>query len=316
MPDNRRALHDSPEMQGAVTAGFGIDALRRDPSPFASRRERTGNWHVDAYPVLSCAHSSLTPDAGKPLAVAPHYCVHHPFIDMHDYLFTAYLLIVLPAYSLWASFRRKPAASSEGSLRDYWRQARLPLGLLIVLCVVSLLSDHSPREIGLDLPLSQPGRWGLLFAAVLLACLRLIEMYFERRTSPEDRLKHQAILDSLPFAMPSTRLETLVYVLCMSIATAAWEILYRGYLLLILTPLMGLPMAVILAAVSYGVAHGYTNPRQLLGSIIAAFAFTTAYAFTGSLWWLIVLHAAAPLTMVSAVRRMQAASGVDPVVRE
>ncbi|OON63056.1 hypothetical protein B0920_06470 [Massilia sp. KIM] len=235
---------------------------------------------------------------------------------MHDYLFTVYLLVVLPAYSVWTSIRQKPATASKGALHDYWRQARFSLGLLVVLWLVSLLSDHSLREIGLDLPLSQPGRWDLLFAFVLLACLRLGEMYFERKTSPEDLAKQKAMLDSLPFRMPATRLETLVYVLCMSIATATWEILYRGYLLLILTPLLGLPTGVILASVSYGVAHGFTNTRQLLGSVIAAFAFTIAYAFTGSLWWLIVLHAAAPLTMVSAVRRMQAASVADSVVRK
>ena len=57
---------------------------------------------------------------------------------------------------------------------------------------------------------------------------------------------------------------------------------------------------------AYGAAHGYKNPRQFAGSIAASFAFAIGYALTGSLWWLIVLHAAAPVTMLFTVKKIQA----------
>lgn len=226
---------------------------------------------------------------------------------MHDYLFAFYLLIVLPAYSLWKSRAPKPAAS-RSTLQGYWRQARFVVVLLCVLGVVSWLSGHSPQELGLDFPLSEPGAWGLLAACCLLTALHLFGKRAERTTSDEDRSKHQAVLRELPIAMPGTGTETAAYLVTMVGMTTCWELLYRGYLLLVLVPLTGMPLAVTLAALSYGVAHGYTNIRQFLGSIIAAFAFTIAYALTGSLWWLIVLHAAAPVTMLFAVRRLQSST--------
>lgn len=233
-------------------------------------------------------------------------------MQMHDYLFALYLLIGLPAYSLWKSRRPTPATTSRSTLQGYRRQALFFVPLLGILSLVSWLSGHSPRELGLDIPLSERGAWGLLAAFCLLAVLRVVEKRVERTTSDEDRSKYQAMLRDLPFDMPGTRAETAAYLVTMVGMTTCWELLYRGYLLLVLVPLTGTPVAVTLAALSYGAAHGYTSLRQFLGSIIAAFAFTIAYALTGSLWWLIVLHAAAPVTMLYAVRRMQASAAVAP----
>ena len=231
---------------------------------------------------------------------------------MHDYLFAFYLLIALPVYSLWKSWRPTPATTSRSTLQGYWRQARFVVSLLFILCLVSWLSGHSAQDLGLDIPLSAPGAWGLLAACCLLTVLHLVEKRAERRTSDEDRSKYQAILNDLPVNMPGTRTETAAYLVTMVGMTASWELLYRGYLLLVLAPFTGTPVAVALAALSYGAAHGYANFRQFAGSIIAAFAFTIAYACTGSLWWLMVLHAAAPVTMLYAVRRMQASVASVP----
>lgn len=84
--------------------------------------------------------------------------------------------------------------------------------------------------------------------------------------------------------------------------TAGWEILYRGFILL-LTPNTGLPIAITISALAYGIAHGYRSPKQLIASIVSAFAFTIAYALTHSLWWLIVIHAGLPLSAVPAALR-------------
>ncbi len=120
----------------------------------------------------------------------------------------------------------------------------------------------------------------------------------------EERVKQEGMLRELPFVMPRTPIETVAYFVTMIGMTATWDVLFRGYLLLVLTPVLGMPLAVALAAISYGAGHGYKNPRQFFGSIAAAFAFTIGYALTGSLWWLIVLHAAAPVAMLYSARRI------------
>jgi membrane protease YdiL (CAAX protease family) len=43
---------------------------------------------------------------------------------------------------------------------------------------------------------------------------------------------------------------------------AGWELLYRGFLLLVLTPSIGAWGAVAVSGLSYGAAHGYKNPKQ------------------------------------------------------
>lgn len=72
-------------------------------------------------------------------------------------------------------------------------------------------------------------------------------------------------------------------------------------------------LAVVLAAVSYGAGHGYKSFKQFAGSIGVSLAFTIGYALTGSLWWLIVLHAAAPTMMFFAVRKLNQATSVEVI---
>nr|WP_315253644.1 CPBP family intramembrane glutamic endopeptidase [uncultured Duganella sp.] len=127
------------------------------------------------------------------------------------------------------------------------------------------------------------------------------------RMTPEQRTSKKQELRDLPFPMPRTRMETAVYLITMVGMTATWELLFRGYLLLVLTPYAGMPLAIVLAAVAYGAGHGYQSPKQFFGSIAASLCFTTGYALTGSLWWLIVLHAAVPVTMPYAERKLNRA---------
>lgn len=169
-----------------------------------------------------------------------------------DILFTLYLLVYFPLDALWRSFRPAPVKPALSPLQSYWRQGRYVLGLLCVLMLVCWSGNHSAQDLGLGLPPSPRGMWGLAIAATLLVALYFVERLMEARM------------------MPNT----------------------------------GVPLAVVLAALAYGAAHGYHNPRYLFGSIAMASGFATAYALTGSLWWLIVLHASVPVSMVYTVRKL------------
>jgi hypothetical protein len=169
-----------------------------------------------------------------------------------DILFTFYLLVYFPLDALWRSFRPAPVKPALSPLQSYWRQGRYVLGLLCVLMLVCWSGNHSAQDLGLGLPPSSRGMWGLAIAATLLVALYFVERLMEARM------------------MPNT----------------------------------GVPLAVVLAALAYGAAHGYHNPRHFFGSIAMALGFATAYALTGSLWWLIVLHASVPVSMVYTVRKL------------
>lgn len=229
------------------------------------------------------------------------YLLPYPIPDM---LFTLYLLVYFPLSSLWRSRHPRPPKPDLPALRAYWRQGRYVLTLLCVFMLVKWLGGYSFVQLGLGFPLSPGALWGLAAAGVLLALMHVLGTRLDRKLTPEERVKQEDKLRDLPFPIPRTRTETLAYVVTMVGMTATWELLFRGYLLLVLTPVTGLPLAVALAAVSYGAGHGYQNAKQFLGSILAAFAFTIGYAITGNLWWLIVLHAAVPVAMIWAARRI------------
>ncbi len=238
-----------------------------------------------------------------------------PLSSLPDLLFTLYLLVVFPCQRLWLS--RRPAArkTPRPPLQSYWRQARFVLVLLVALVLVMLLGEHTVHELGLAFPDSFTALCGMGTACVVLLALHLAGKRMERNMTPAQRARQEAQVRELPFAMPRTPLESAVYLATTVCMTAMWEVLFRGYLLLVLPPLTGLPLAVGLAAVAYGAAHGYKTLQQFLGSIAASFAFTIGYALTGNLWWLIVLHAAAPVSMPYAVRKIRerAAQTAAPV---
>lgn len=177
--------------------------------------------------------------------------------------------------------------------------------VLATLGVVMWLQHHAFADLDLALPRAPRALVGLTIAAVVMVAVHVIGQWMERRMSPEKRAEQQAQLRDLPIMMPTTPLETMACCVTLIGMSAIWEILFRGYLLLVLTPVIGLPAAVVLAAVSYGAGHGYKNPRQFFGSIAAAFAFTIGYALTGNLWWLIILHAAAPVSMLFVMRKVR-----------
>lgn len=223
-----------------------------------------------------------------------------------DLLLTLYLLLVFPLQRLWRSLHPAPRKPPLPPLRTYWKQARFVLVLLAALVAVMWSGGHSVADLGLAFPLTSAAAWGLAIACGVLLALHLAGKRMESRMTPAQRSAQEARLQHLPFAMPRTALESAAYLATSVLMTAAWEILFRGYLLLVVPPLTGLPVAIALAAIAYGAAHGYKNPRQFAGSIAASFAFAIGYALTSSLWWLIVLHAAAPVTMLFTVKKIQA----------
>lgn len=225
--------------------------------------------------------------------------------SLPDLLLTLYLLLVFPLQRLWRSLHPAPRKPPGPPLQSYWRQARFVLVLLAALGVVMWTGGHSAADLGLAFPGTPAAVWGLVAACGVLLALHLAGKRMERRMTPAQRAGQEAQLRHLPFVMPRTALDTTAYLATSVLMTATWEILFRGYLLLVLPPLTGLPAANLLAAIAYGAAHGYKNPRQFAGSVAASFAFTIGYALTGNLWWLIVLHAAAPVTMLFAVRKIQ-----------
>lgn len=220
---------------------------------------------------------------------------------MLDILLTVGLAVFVPAYELWSSLRRKPAAKAPPRrLRTYLGAIVRAALLMSALAAMWIPADRSWNELGLALPLA--GKVGLGLAATLLisAALYLAFAKPSKGATPPE----------VAAMMPSSRKELAGFLGMILVIGPSWEILFRGYLLWSLTPWLGTWPAVAVASLAYGAAHGYRNRGQFIGSLVAALAFTTGYALTGSLWWLILVHTGLPILAVAGMARHRAAAAV------
>lgn len=205
---------------------------------------------------------------------------------MPDLLLAAYLLAVLPALSIWKSLNKSPVSARVSRYRKTITEIAL---LLAALAAVTFITGRSAQSLGLDWPLTRAGFWGLVAGAGLLAALWIAGAMSSRAMTIDKRAELEAkIVDN--DVIPQTSAELKVFLISALFVGVGWELLYRGFLLAVLTPTIGAPMAIAAAALAYGLAHGYKSPRQLIGSIFAALVFTVAYSLTQSLWWLMLIH--------------------------
>lgn len=214
-------------------------------------------------------------------------------MTLPELLLALYLLLVLPAHAVWRS-RRPPRDRSRVQiyLSNITRQALL----LLALAACAAWSGYTARQMGLAWPPGTAGAWGLLAAVIGVVALQVAVAVRERRMTADKRAASEAAMREQK-ALPSTPREMAVFAVLSVLLGAGWELLYRGFLLLVLTPVTGTVGAVTLSALAYGMGHGYNGLKPFIGSIVAAFAFTLAYVGTGSLWWLMLVHTALPLSV-------------------
>lgn len=203
-----------------------------------------------------------------------------------------YLVLILPGMHLWRSLRPADGPKRPRPQR-YLATIRQIALLLLALALVCWWGGHSLPELGLGMP-STVGLWAL---AAALAILLALHYYGSRQMHKMDPAKRAEAIEKIRHeeGMPRTPEELRLFMLLALCIGAGWELLYRGFLVMALTPWIGIWGAAAVAAVAYGAAHGYRNARQFIGSIAMSLLFTVGYVLTQSLWWLMLLHVGLPL---------------------
>ena len=208
------------------------------------------------------------------------------------------LLVGIPAKAL---ARRASGRQERPRARRYWHTI-LEAGVLAIAAgLLAWQAGIRPADLGLGFPPPAAGGIGLLLAAAGIGGLTAAALL----VSPSSSALHADKSDSI---MPRTGAEIRLFTLLALVIGFAWEFLYRAYLLWWLEPLVSLPVAIVLASLAYALAHGWEGLRPALGSFIAALLFTTGYAVTRSLWWLVAIHISLPLVGLFAFRRVRAAN--------
>jgi len=174
---------------------------------------------------------------------------------------------------------------SNRTLVQRYQRTILLMGIpLAFLAADWLCSQRDTAALGLGIPVPLRGEIGL---AVAIVALISVTVWPQTKGKDNDDTRAQMKQAGMMIGTPGEFgifLPVTVFVGCGA------EILFRGFLLWAFAPFVGIAGAVVVAALAYGVGHGSVSRKQLAGSVLSAFLFTIAYAVSGSLWWLMLIH--------------------------
>jgi membrane protease YdiL (CAAX protease family) len=108
--------------------------------------------------------------------------------------------------------------------------------------------------------------------------------------------------------LPQTPREFAIYPIAAVAGSTCEELLYRGFLIGTLTPLISTPGAVLLSSALFGLGHAYQGWLGIVRTTLIGLSLGVAFALTSSLWWLIIAHSVANLSGVLLARRLLAES--------
>jgi uncharacterized protein len=215
--------------------------------------------------------------------------------DPADLVLFAMPLIFIPLASLRLRLRRRRAGGSTGEFprrQIYLRNLVLQALLIGGIAWMWLLRGRPFAALGLDMPLTGAGALGLIAAAAITLSGLVALLYGLAKRPTRIRLleRHRATLMA-----PRTRAELLLFVPVAVTAGLFEELLYRGFLFWFLVPSFGLAAAITASALLFGLGHIYLGLRGMLATGTVGLTLAVLYAASGSLWWIMALHAAVDL---------------------
>lgn len=151
--------------------------------------------------------------------------------------------------------------------------------------------------------------WGFMIAFVIAGALQVVLT----RRNPKLQDKTQKAFQSLAFILPMTSEERAWFALVSVTAGICEEVLYRGFLIRYLSNgpwHFGLWIALAIACLSFGLAHGYQGISGIIGTGLLGAVLAVIFLCTGSLWLPMALHAILDLRILFLLRAEEPAAAV------
>jgi hypothetical protein len=207
------------------------------------------------------------------------------------------MVVALPLLGIW-DFRRLTRWVDEGRsdarIRTYNYILAMEWGLTLAFLAWWLGAGRNLDSLGL-IPKAAGWQWlpiGLGLAGVMF-------MIYQMKTvmgSPEQLADVRDKMGELGHLAPQTPGEDRLFVLVSITAGVCEEVLYRGFLLAVLTPVTGIWAAVALTSVIFGLAHAYQGGVGIGKTALVGLVMALLTVFSGSLFIAILLHAIVDLT--------------------
>lgn len=214
-----------------------------------------------------------------------------------DHLLVVVAVVLVPLYGAWTheAFRRECQAGVAGArLRGYRETLVIEWALAAATLLVWARAGRSWADLGLDL------RPTWRSAGTTALALLVLVPYFAQlrrlpRLSPAGRADLRRQMGAVDEFLPRTGLELRVFAVVALSAGICEELFFRGFLIPYVSAWIGVPAAVLVTSVTFGLVHLYQGPagaaRVAVGGAIAALVTLAA----GALWPAMLLHAALDL---------------------
>lgn len=216
---------------------------------------------------------------------------------MLDVLLASVLLLGTPIYGL---LRSDSTGQASVDKRNRYRKSMAMIAIFLLILIIDWVScSRGLSQLGLAPPTTRSA-----ISECVIAVSVAIIVYFALIMNG-NRPKAGRPDDPTEAILPESWNELRSFVMFAIVAGFGWEVLYRGFLLFWLVPIVGVVPAVVASSIAYGLFHGCKNLTRTTGSLVSGLLFTAAYAATRSLWWLIILHIALPTVSMLAIVRIE-----------
>ena len=195
---------------------------------------------------------------------------------------------ILPLVSIFRG-RRIGQDPAGPLIPSYW--LTIARGAAVTVLVLGLwrLTGRPLDALGLATP-AGAGLYCFAIVGILAFVMAGQIVFFDRIVKPGRLAKLRSQLPEMKI-LPRNGRELAVFLL-VAVTAGIWEeLLYRGFLIWFLAPYATLWGAVALSTAVFALGHVYQGWRGLPRSGFLGLLFALGYVASGSLWWLIALHA-------------------------
>ncbi len=217
--------------------------------------------------------------------------------DLFGLITLLLLIVVTPLLGVW-DFRRLMRWVAEGRsdarMKTYNWILIMEWGLTLGLLGWWLLAGRKLATIGL-LPAAGGWQWLAIGLGVAAVGFQIQQMVSVLR-SPEQLAKVRDQMGDLRGLAPQSSAEDRLFGLVSVTAGVCEEILYRGLLLAVLSPVVGIWPAVLLSSLIFGLGHAYQGATGIFKTTVIGLVMALLAVFSGSLFVPMLLHAVIDLT--------------------
>lgn len=212
-----------------------------------------------------------------------------------DHVLVVLITVLLPIHDLLFWYPRLLRAEPHHAGRAKSRAYVETIGIEWGLCIATLVFWARQERTWGDLGLGAPGGWGFWAGAALALGILGFGTWQRLAVARDDdtEVKNAVLaqLESLKPLLPQTRRQLAHFSMVALTAGICEELLFRGFLIWYLAQLVPTPLALLLAAALFGMAHAYQGTRGVLQTGLVGVGLVILYLLSGSLWIPMLVHA-------------------------